>query len=150
MRFFIAALTLISSTAFANCPNLAGTYATCRSTTGNSTGSTNLTVKQYIKDNVTIYETEATDNHSHEVETAMFITDGRVIRHSDSSEGTTVDFAQASQCANNTLYTAVSVSTQGQVLVTVEGAFFKSGNTLFQKIKTTTTQGVFEDTLICE
>lgn len=150
MRLLLAAIITFSTSAFA-CPNLAGKYATCRSTTGQTGGSTDVVVNQKIENGTTVYTIEST-NDEQEREKNIFYADGKVYggTYTDPETNQNFDIRVASQCEGNSLHTAMAIIHQNQAVFLSEAFASKTGNTLTQKITITTAQGKFEDTVICE
>ena len=77
MRLLAVALMLSSFSAFAACPDLSGKYAVCRSTTGQSSGSTDMVVTQVTKNGVTTYTLVSTDDESQDRTTETLKADGK-------------------------------------------------------------------------
>lgn len=132
MRTLATALLFISTSSFA-CPNLAGTYATCHSLTGQSEGQTDMVVSQKIQNKITIYEVNAISNETNEREYAVYKADGKkntqVITDEDS--GMTLETSSVISCTNKALnirmdmkldghsvgYQTISISKVGQQLI---------------------------------
>ena len=65
MRVLALAVLLLSFETIA-CPNLAGYFSICRSTTGNTSGARELTVRQRLQSGVTLYQLSGIDDASQE------------------------------------------------------------------------------------
>jgi hypothetical protein len=104
MRFLALATFIISSSALA-CPNLAGTYTTCRSTTGQSPGSTNMIVSQSVTNKITTYEVSATNNETNEREQETYRADGIIQTQVilDPETGITLETSSKISCSATTL-----------------------------------------------
>ena len=115
MRFLAALVLLVSSSAFA-CPNLAGTYASCRSTTGQTPGSTNMFVTQSVTNKVTTFEVSATNNETNEREQETYRADGKVNTQviSDPDSGITLETSSQISCSSSTLSIDMSVKLNGE------------------------------------
>ncbi len=116
MRFLALAAFIISSSAIA-CPNLAGTYATCRSTTGQTPGSTNMIVTQSVTNKITTYEVSATNNETNEREQETYRADGKIQTQiiSDPETGITLETSSKISCSETTLSIDLSVKLNDEV-----------------------------------
>lgn len=116
MRFFAILALLISSSAFA-CPNLAGTYASCRSTTGATPGSTDMVVKQSVTNNITTYDVSATNNETNERENEIYRADGKINTQviTDPDSGITLETSSKVYCTGTTLNIDMNVKLNGEV-----------------------------------
>ncbi len=116
MRFFAILTLLISSSAFA-CPNLAGTYASCRSTTGATPGSTDMVVKQSVTNNITTYDVSATNNETNERENEVYRADGKINTQviTDPDSGITLETSSKVYCTGTTLNIDMNVKLNGEV-----------------------------------
>ncbi len=151
MRVFAALLALTSVSAFAACPNLAGTYATCTSTTGAMEGSTELIVSQKTTGGVTVYSISSIDNESHERESEELIADGKT--RSESAQDPEYGQITASityKCSGNAMIGNENLLVEGQPFLDINHATVKSGNTITRTYSGTLLGMPFEDTLICE
>lgn len=151
MRLLATLFAFTSFSAIAACPNLSGTYATCRSTTGAMSGLTDMVVTQKNVNGVTLYTMTSTDNESQERTTDEIVADG--ITHSD----TTIDpelgevvgsFTYA--CSGPKLTGNVSVIASGSPLMEVNMEIQKKGSLLEMDYSGTAFGVGFSDTLICE
>lgn len=116
MRFLAIAALLISSSAFA-CPNLSGTYASCRSTTGATPGSTDMVVKQSVTNNITTYDVSATNNETNERENEIYRADGKINTQviTDPDSGITLETSSKVYCTGTTLNIDMNVKLNGEV-----------------------------------
>lgn len=150
MRVLVTLITLSSFSAFAACPKLAGTYASCRSTTGTATGSTDVVITQALQNGVTVYTVTSTDDESQERGSEEIIADGKTRTESVNSE---LGLAVAS-----IKYSCSGKKVLGNQSLTIDGAsFFELDVEIERKgsiIKMAQTGSIFgqafEDTLICE
>lgn len=115
MRFLAALALLVSSSAFA-CPDLAGTYAECRSTTGQSPGSTNMVVTQSVANKITTFDVVATNNETNERENETYRADGKINTQviSDPESGITLETTSKISCTATTLNIDMSVKLNGE------------------------------------
>lgn len=115
MRFLAIAALLVSSSAFA-CPNLAGTYASCRSTTGQTPGSTDMVVTQSVANKITTYDVSATNNETNERENETYRADGKINSQvfTDPDSGMTFETASKITCTATTLNIDVNMKLNGE------------------------------------
>lgn len=150
MRTLAIALALVSTSALA-CPNLAGTYATCRSTTGASTGSTDVVVAQKVVNGVTVYSVTSTDDESQERETEEMIADGKTRTETESSPETgEIVLSATYKCSGDALIGTQSVVWQNAPVADIDQNITKSGNTLTIAISGQAFGQEMQDTLVCE
>ena len=111
----ILVLLFASSTLLA-CPDLAGEYSVCRSTTGNSPGSIDMVVKQTVSNKVTTYVVSATNAQSETTETETYRADGKLNVQviTDPDSGMTMETATTINCSGNTLNINIDVKFEGE------------------------------------
>ncbi len=151
MRTLALATLLVSFSSIAACPNLAGTYATCRSTTGNIGGSTELVVTQKIENGATIYTLTSVDDESHERDTDEMIADGKT--RSETANDPNYGEVRVSityKCVGNKLVGNENLVVQDSPFLDLNHETTKSGNTLTRKYTGTVVGEPINDTLICE
>lgn len=151
MRSLALATLLISFSSIAACPNLAGKYANCRSTTGAIGGSTELVVTQKIENGATIYSFTSVDDETHERDTDEMLADGKTRSETanDPNYGE-VKVSLTYSCVGNALVGNENVLMQGQTFLDLNHTTTKSGNTLTRKYTGSVVGQSLEDTLICE
>lgn len=152
MRFFALTVLLLSTSAMA-CPDLSGKYASCRSETGTSAGSSNVTVTQKLENRVTVITMTSTDNDTHEETTETYRADGKTVvaRQTDPSSGMTAELATTVTCnANTSLDIKMKLSVQGEELAVINSSVTKSGKTLRMVSKSVSMGEVTNETIICE
>ncbi len=150
MRLLAALIAFSSFSAFA-CPNLSGTYATCRSTTGSMDGSTELVVTQNTANGVTTYTLSAISGENNERETEELVADGKT--RSETAQDPTYGEVKASityTCVGSSLVGNENLQMQGQAVMDINHETTKSGNTITRKYSGMLFGYPFEDTLICE
>jgi hypothetical protein len=104
MRLLALTALLITGHALA-CPNLAGYFSICRSTTGNTAGARELTVRQRLQGAVTLYQLSGIDEESGERHDQSVLADGRtyITTQIDSATGQTLAIRTWAICRQNTL-----------------------------------------------
>jgi hypothetical protein len=147
MRAFAVSLLLVSAPVLA-CPNLAGTYATCRSLTGQNPGQTDMIVTQKIQNKITTYDVSAINNETNEREYETYKADGRrntqVI--TDEESGMTLETSSLITCTTKALnirfdmkldgysvgYQTISVAKVGNQLI-IDSKSFDGDETIIEK-----------------
>ncbi len=135
----------------AACPNLAGTYATCRSTTGSIGGSTELVVTQNTTNGVTVYTFSSIDDETHERDADEMIADGKT--RSETAQDPNYGELKASityKCTGSSLVGNENLLMEGETFMDINHETTKSGNTLTRKYTGVVIGYPIEDTLICE
>lgn len=114
--FAFAFIFLVSTTSLLACPNLAGQYKECRSTTGNSAGSSDMVVNQNVQNRITTYVVSATNNESGERETENYRADGKIKVQvvSDPDSGMSMETATQVICSGNSLHININVKFMGE------------------------------------
>jgi hypothetical protein len=151
MKFLFLALMLTSATAFA-CPSLAGHYSLCRSTTGRTPGSEDITIRQIFQGSSSLYFILATNLESQEREETSIVADGRIYHrdHVDPNTGIVVITRNSASCRQNILTTNQTVLVNGLTVSNINSQYSKSGGILRIRF-TGQTMGVpLIDTQICE
>lgn len=152
MRFIAIVLAFSSVSAFAaTCPNLAGKYASCRSTTGAASGSTDMVITQKTVNGVTTYTATSTDDETQERESTEMIADGksRTETQEDPNMGT-VTTTTVYTCSVVKIVGNQTVSIQGQDIVSIDQEIQKKGNTLEIDMNGQLFGQSIQDTIICE
>jgi hypothetical protein len=151
MRILLSALVLVSTSALA-CPELAGRYAACRSTTGNSSGSSDVVVTQATQNGAMNYKIEETDDETHERNQNLIVADGKVYTSNDIDPDTGVayDTSFSAHCMGQILHISISTSSNGTTLATSDIQVSKSGSRLIQKMRMATEGYSQEETIVCE
>ncbi|MGE3609794.1 MAG: hypothetical protein AB7I27_09440 [Bacteriovoracaceae bacterium] len=149
--FFVAAL-LISTSAFAACPNLAGHYANCRSTTGQSAGSRDLDISQSTSNGITTYTVTSTSNEDQQRTTDTVVADGRTYTatNTDESTGMTMQTQTTNACVGDSLRMTVVALMQSQQVGNVTVMVTKKGTQIVQAFQGQVFGQSMNDTLICE
>lgn len=150
MRSFIILASLISLPAFA-CPNLAGKYATCQSTTGQSEGSTDITVTQKVTNNITTYKMQLISAEEEEVE-EIYIADGRVKTEtiSDEETGLTLKTNTTSSCNGSTLNVKLVAFMNNEEMANMNVKITKANGKITQVVSGVSMGQRVSDTIVCE
>ncbi|MES2526781.1 MAG: hypothetical protein V4598_06825 [Bdellovibrionota bacterium] len=151
MRVLAVIFALSSFSAIAACPNLAGTYAVCRSTTGSISTSTELIVTQATTGGVTTYSFSSIDDETHERDADEMIADGKT--RSETAQDPNYGEVKVSityKCSGNSLVGNENILMEGQHFLDINHETTKSGNTITRKFTGTVIGYPVEDTLICE
>lgn len=151
MRALFIALTLASTSAFA-CPQLAGTYKECRSTTGNSSGSTDMVVSQSVQNKVSTYTVTATNNDSQERETEIYKADGKAVVESieDTDSGMIFQTSTVVSCSGNVLNINIDMKLNGMKIGYSKVKVSKNGKQLIIDSKNFDGEEEVTDKEICE
>lgn len=151
MRLIVIA-GLFSSLSAMACPDLAGTYTTCRSLTGNTSGSTDMVITQSTQNKVTTYTVVSTDSETNERETETYRADGKINSSTitDPDSGIAVTMSSVVKCANNALNLNMKVSMSGEQVADMNSSMSKSNKQLTIKMTGTNFGEEINETLICE
>lgn len=149
MRALLVAVTFISTSAMA-CPNLAGSYKVCRSTTGHSSGSTDMVVSQSVQNKVTVYNVSATNAETQTRETEVYKTDGKPVVAKYEDSGMVLVTKTVSTCAGTTLNINVDMSLNGQEMGWSKVKVTKAGKQLVIESKSFDGERENSDKEICE
>lgn len=148
----VAFMTLLISTSVLACPNLAGRYASCRSTTGQSSGSVDMVITQSTNRGITTYTMTATDSESQERSTDAIKSDGKPLIDTevDPESGLTLTTSMSASCTATALNIKVNADLSGTPILTAEMKVTKVGNQLQQVITGMAGEESLNDTVICE
>ncbi len=142
---FIALVSILLSTSVLACPNLAGRYAACRSTTGATGGSSDVVITQRASGGVTTYTVVSTDDEDGTRETETMVADGRA--RSETSEGLTI--TMIATCPGNSLQVSVAAKQGNRDLGTVRTSSSKQGNEIRHVIRGRIMNQPINDTVVC-
>jgi hypothetical protein len=141
MRLFLFAL-FISSSAVA-CPDLAGVYSACRSTTSHMPAPQEIAVTQRNADKVNIYYLMTVDESGNkEVDTFTANGKNQPQEMRDPESGTSVSYDSKATCKGDALEIETTILNQK---ITI--SFTKKNQELIQQISTT---NALIDTIICK
>ncbi len=135
-------LTSFFSFSINACPDLSGTYPTCRSITGTSEVSPDLIITQEVRNNVTTYVMSHTDETRE-----TFIADG-VERLDEIGYG--IQILDKSQCIGDSLIAVVKLLSHGEEFADLQMNVTKSGKRLTVLIEGRSEGNPIKDTIICE
>lgn len=126
MKFLIVALFSASAIA---CPNLAGTYQSCRSDDG-SAESYDVVIAQ----SGNTFEVTSTDAESHERSTEMMVADGRVttMTANDPTTGMTFTVSSSAVCTGNMVVVSTSVQTEGMEVAALTTQITRQGSAMVE------------------
>ncbi len=151
MRSSLLLLTLVSFPVLA-CPNLAGVYKSCRSSTDPS-ALTQVVIEQkivnkYVQYTFTTQETEL--NSSSRVE--KYIADGRmkIVSDTDSDTGIIMKTQTVTTCQNNGLNIKMDATVDSESFASITIKTFKEENRLTQIFSGVSMGNPISDTIVCE
>ena len=151
MRLLAVVVAFSSFSAFAACPNLAGKYSACRSTSGTMSGSNDVVVTQKVKNGITTYTITSTDDESQERSTEELIADGktRTTKETDPDMGEIVSTSTYS-CSGVKVVGKQTMSVQGEILMDMTQEIQKKNATVEIDMYGNAFGQEMQDTLICE
>lgn len=151
MKFLVSALVLISTSAFA-CPNLAGKYTMCVSSTGQTSGSSDVTVTQEIKGGITHYTVTGTDLENNETSTMTYIADGKtkIESSTDPETGMTMTLKNTTTCIGQTVKIVAIPEIQNQQVGSMTVILSKKDGKMIEQYSGNIFGQTVSDTVICE
>lgn len=149
MRLFILLFAFTALSAIA-CPNLAGQYAVCRSTTGAVNGATDVIISQRIDNGVVIYTITTTDAETGERDTTEMAANGQIYTTNEPTPEGVITTTSSLSCAGEELNLVSSSTFAGEEFATVDVAMTRAGGALHQAFTGFVFGQPFEDILICE
>ena len=151
MRALLMTSVLLSTTAIA-CPNLAGTYATCRAIHGHASGSTNMIVSQKVQSRVTTFKVSAKNNETQETESEVYIADGKTRTEvdADPDSGMTLRTSRTISCLGTTLNINMNATLDGQSVGSTAIKVYKNGKQLIVDSKNFDGEETVIEQEICE
>jgi hypothetical protein len=148
MKNLLLALILVSFSALADCPNLAGKYATCRSESGEVTAGSVVT--QTISEGVTTYVITSSDKKMGSEFTETIIADG-VLRTSTIGAGSgQVTITSQGSCEGNALVFDLKVFSPAQEFANLHFVISKNGSQITNATSGSTSAEQVNDIVICE
>jgi hypothetical protein len=150
MRFLALSVLFVSFSTMAACPNLAGTYTTCTSATGNVSGGT--TVTQSTVGTVTTYEVTSKDEDMGTEVTETIIADGkaRSASQTDEDTGVVITVSTKASCMAGALMYEASVVAQGQTFANVVTHVTKNGSQLMTHTTGESMGTAINETEVCQ
>lgn len=149
MRLLAASLLLLSVSAMA-CPDLAGSYPICRSTTGESSGSKDMVISQNTERGITTYTMSMVNEETQETESEILIADGKTRNDTAESEMGTLTASLIVVCSGEALVSKMAISAEAGEIAAINNTMTKSGKTLVQDVTGHLFGEEMKEHLICE
>jgi len=151
MKFALLIITLSTNLIFA-CPNLAATYSTCVSSSGDSSNSTDVVVSQKLENGMMIYTIKAKDSQSGEEETTVMIADGKTRKIEEHDPDTGIVFIQKETytCNDQVLIGKMTLKIDNEVMLDVSMTTKKVGHQMISEIKGTSAGAIINDLVTCK
>jgi hypothetical protein len=150
MRVLAISALFVSLSAMA-CPDLAGTYLTCRSTITSRVGDTDMVVAQSIINGVTVYSISAVSDESGEREVTTINADGKKYTEQfEPQEGFRVVVTSSATCEGNVLKVKINTKLNGENQGDLTMDVSKNGNQINQAIYGEVFGENVSDNVICE
>jgi len=151
MRAFTLVFALVSLPALA-CPQLSGKYASCRSTTAETEGTSDVVMTQKIVNNITHYAMTFTSDETQERLTETYITDGkkRVVKSPVDETGTILKSETISSCKGEELHVEIKAFMNDQEVGDIKIKVSKSGSTMTQVFSGNVFGETVNDTAVCK
>lgn len=151
MKFLVSTLVLISTSAFA-CPNLAGKYKACRSTTGQSTNTIDIEMTQTTKNGITTFKMISTDLETNERMTETYIADGKtkIEENKDPETGIIIKTRTTTTCMGDAVKIILVPEIEAQEVGNMTAMLTKVNTQMIQKMSGQIFGERIEDTVICE
>lgn len=150
MKFLALSAMILSFSAMAACPDLSGTYASCRSNTGEV--NQGPTISQNISNGVTTYTVVSIDPETGLEITESYIADGllRVATETDAETGMTLSMGAQATCTGNALSINVQVASQDQEFANLNLKVTKVGGQMTTVTNGTTMGETVNEIEVCE
>jgi hypothetical protein len=133
MKLVILTLALISLPAMA-CPELAGKYSACRSSSEQESTSSEVSIEQEIVNQVHQFKIQTVDTQSGDRGTENYQADGKlkISTQTDPDNGTEVRTETLASCSGNSLYVKLKVTIDSRPLAKINVKVSKINNQLVQ------------------
>ncbi len=148
MRLLATLIALVSFNTFA-CPQLAGNYSYCRSTTGAAPEVSDMVITQKSENGVTVYTMASTDVEDQERSSHDYYADGKPRVITSESEMGEITDSMTFTCKGKELKSRQYLSIAEEMFFDVNIDYKKNGQELMIKYKGTVAGIEFEDTLNC-
>ncbi len=149
MRSLLIASIFISATAMA-CPDLAGTYATCKNKAGEIT-DTNLVITQAVRsDGVTVYTTTSTDQETGERVTDDLVADGKEVTSETTESGVSIVTRETTSCEGDSVVMNAAFDIQAQTVGEISISVNKEGSVMMTRTSGQIFGETQDDETICE
>jgi uncharacterized protein YcgI (DUF1989 family) len=146
----LALSSLLAVTSAMACPDLAGTYKNCRSTTGQGLSYHDVVMAQTVDKGITTYILNMINDEDNAASEDVMVTDGQARSQTDETDMGKLEMTSTSSCEGDMLHNMASMTLDGEEVAEVMTMFSKENGTMTYKI----TGQVFglpaEDTIICE
>lgn len=149
MRLLALSLVFSSFSAVA-CPDLAGKYAACRSTTGSGSNSHDMVITQSTRSGITTYTIKNIDDESNEPSEDTAIADGKPYSESADSDMGPVTYIGTATCEGDKLINDVKIEIDGAEVAAMVMKYSKSGKILKSEVKGHIFGIPSNDVIICE
>lgn len=150
MKLTVLLAAFVSFSAVASCPNLAGTYSTCVSSSGEI--STLSSISQTNSGGVTVYTITAINEETGAEEKQVIAADGipQSSSTTDPDSGMVIESTQTASCNNNALIADASFSVDSQAIGDLKLTYTKSGTVLKGVVEGTIFGQEVNETITCE
>lgn len=150
MRLSFLLLAFVSLPVLA-CPNLAGTYKVCHSSTGHNT-MTEITVEQKIVNKYYQYTLTMQDAEGKNVRVEKYTADGKtkIATDTDSDTGITIKTETLTSCQDNVLNIKMDATLDSEAFANVSIKATKDGNQLTQVFSGMSMGEPVNDTIFCQ
>jgi hypothetical protein len=150
MKLSFLFLSLVSFPVLA-CPNLAGVYKVCRSSTEQNTIS-NITVEQKIVNKYYQYTFTIRESDGREVRIEKYTADGKtkIVSDTDADTGITIKTETLTSCQDNVLNIKMNATLDSEAFADVTIKATKNGNQLTQVFSGVSMDEPVNDTIFCE
>lgn len=150
MRTLLLLSSLISSSLWA-CPDLQGTYSTCRSTTGVTANTYDVVMTQETSEGITTFTMTSTNSSNNQRSTTTMRADGVTNTEVQSGSGLNLEIANTVSCKENeSLKIKNDVTLNGQKLIKISTVVTKEDNSLVMNMSGNNMGKLFVDVVICE
>ncbi len=145
-------MTCIFSLGLYACPDLTAVYASCASTSGDTSNtSVDVIVQQTIENGMDIYTINSKDAQTGEEETAIMIADGktRIMEEKDPETGITSVQKETYTCKGNLLVGNITLQIGNQQILNITMSSKKVGSEMKTETKGTLMGVEINDLVIC-
>lgn len=134
------------------CPNLAGNYARCTSSTGDNSNSFDIVVSQKNENGMMIFTVREKDAVTGEEESTIMIADGKIrtMQEKDPETGITYIQKESYTCQGDQLVGTMSVQIDGEIVLNISMNTKKSGTEMISDIKGSSMGAKIEDLVTCK
>ena len=155
MKLTFILLTLVSFPALAACPNLAGVYKVCHSST-NVNAKSEVTVEQkivnkYYQFSITTRDVESANTNANE-RVEKYTADGKtkVVSDTDADTGITIRTETLTTCKDNVLNIRMNATLESEAFANITIRATKDDNQMTQVFSGVSMGEPVNDTIVCE